>query len=530
MSRHKQQSRTAISRETDCCSAVGSADYRHQLVREAEFVSDQQTVSQILDDYKTQKAICRSFTESTTLGGFSTEYHHNADPPAQLLSRPHSRAAVRKTHHRRTGRRRRPHSEADVRRCGDSPPSPPPGHISPQPSAAVGGHEVTVQSLGLTVTLAGGVVTTAGCNVWGGSGVGSEASWTGPRALHLPKVRKVWGRGGSWFAQTDEGLYAWGDNTSGQLGVGVASTVVRQPLLVKIKRSAHEVIPHLHGTFIRTSKGWLVSSASAPVAVPTAMRVTRWYRGGDTSFAWSQSGLHAMGGNWAGQCGTGGGRVISTLTPVDLPTDAQDRVDRVASNGESTFIFIGRRCFACGDNTSGQLGLGLDTESVAVPTELPFEVKTVSLGKNLSLFLTAEGPRLAGDNSVLQLSPLEAGAAVRDTLRGRNWHKVDECLRTAALIDLPWHVNAVTAIDGAAFVRKDHGIWYARGDNTGGRLGVGAAMPAVTSWMSVKADAVHRIRAVHGATVFITRDSALVAGTGPLTGGMPRNRPVKLEG
>ncbi len=43
---------------------------------------------------------------------------------------------------------------------------------------------------------------------------------TGPRLIRLPPVLRVWHYSGRWFANTARGLYAWGWNSFGRLGVG----------------------------------------------------------------------------------------------------------------------------------------------------------------------------------------------------------------------------------------------------------------------------------------------------------------------
>ncbi len=116
---------------------------------------------------------------------------------------------------------------------------------------------------------------------------------------------------------------------------------------------------------------------TTPTPIPGSEGVTRW--GGDfvTTFGFSDDGLLACGCNADGQCGIGSTeRHITTLTPVDLPDDVKGRVDRVIC-GVSSFFITGRRCFGCGMNETGQLGIGSDKEAISTPTELPVPVDDI---------------------------------------------------------------------------------------------------------------------------------------------------------
>ncbi len=240
-----------------------------------------------------------------------------------------------------------------------------------------------------------GRVYAEGSNVVGECGIGSEEhEVTRPRLVRLPPVLQVWCGNRTTFAKTARGLYAWGDNSMGQLGVSspndYESLPCRLPLTV-------DICSMMDRTFFRPTptSDWLATGANyhgasgvgphqhrliKPAVIPQSGRVDQWTAMGMTTFGWinGQDGAEivACGNNEDGQAGVDDFiDAITTLTPVALPEDVKGRVDRIITdNNQSAFFICGRRCFACGNNESGQLGLGTQDAVVMYPAELPVPV------------------------------------------------------------------------------------------------------------------------------------------------------------
>ncbi len=96
-------------------------------------------------------------------------------------------------------------------------------------------------------------------------------------------------------------------------------------------------------------------------------------------------------------CGVGSTDDVTTLTPVVLPDDVRGRVDRVVSCNGSSFFITDRRCFGCGSNGEGQLGLG-HTNYVNAPTELPIPVNDIIAYCSLTVIRSGDTLLACGDN------------------------------------------------------------------------------------------------------------------------------------
>ncbi len=217
------------------------------------------------------------------------------------------------------------------------------------------------------------------------------------------RVTRWVGCRGTAFAWTDEGLMAAGYNWESKTGTGIQSMFIPGLTRVAVDDEILEVQSFPCQTFFRTAGGWLSCGANItgslgvghhhtaqfPEPVPHSASVTRWASVGDAFFAWADQGL-MMCGNYFSS-GTDCVTInydVDALTPVALPDDVKGRVDRVVGKNTSSFIFSGRRCFAVGRNSHGQLGVGSDEKHIHAPIELPFPVDDVVAGHNCTVFRT----------------------------------------------------------------------------------------------------------------------------------------------
>jgi alpha-tubulin suppressor-like RCC1 family protein len=284
--------------------------------------------------------------------------------------------------------------------------------------AAGGSH-----SLALT---ASGAVMSWGLNTQGQLGDGSTAQKTSPVA--------VTGLGGSVIvaiaagashsvALTSTGtVFAWGQNTAGQLGQGStspssSSTPVQVPGLTGVMaiaaHSDHTLAVKSDGAVVawgnnwngQTGDGTNVNPRSSPVAMLGPAGITRIAAGENFSLALKTSGL-ATGTLWStgynnyGQLGDG--TIDSRNTPL---SGASDVVALEAGDLQTLVITVDGALWVWGGNVNSQIGDGttlpryLPTRLHAVPEGL-----AVDGGTAHSLLLAADGRILGwGGNAVGQL-------------------------------------------------------------------------------------------------------------------------------
>ncbi len=276
----------------------------------------------------------------------------------------------------------------------------------------------TYTDCGTDVDLCGSRLFARGSNVHGGCCVSplTHAFLTKPAWIRLPPVLSVYWGEGSWLANTTRGLYAWGRNDSNRLGN--APQIIEKPILIMTDHVT-SVWCFDYVTIIGTKTSWvafgndMVDVIKYNVAGPGAS----WYSHHMAVFAWTADGRVLAGGwNECGQLGAGQsvGWTVSPLTPVALPDGVKGRVDRIYTEGSSTFFFVGTRCFACGYNNHGQLGVGIEGHDIITPTEVPLPVSDVATFGSTTIFTTPDrqfmicGPTPPHFDSTLPHSPTPA--------------------------------------------------------------------------------------------------------------------------
>ncbi len=370
-------------------------------------------------------------------------------------------------------------------------------------------NKLVFKSGGLTIELNDGQVFSKGCNLRGRAGVGSTAPWITTRTwIRLPPALGLWYGFGSWFVKTTHGVYAWGDNRVGKLGIASRDWAVISPHRVRLDRpeAVVDIRSYDHMTLIQDGQGWIGcgfndlqamqrlteeegtctedlpvlqrygvghSNHTAPMRLETAAHVLDIHCNLMSVFVWSIDGLHACGLNNRGQLGVGNeDPEVAEACPVVLPVAHRTAIHRIITGWFVTFFFTGETCYAVGRNTTGQLGLGFTGPDVRVPTPLPFPVAAIGTHAGATVIRSGRALLVCGNNSSRQLSASPADVIARPVP-----------------LDLPAPVSAVIIGPDALFIRRQaDGGWLARGRNEEGQLGVGLSIDIVADWTPIALD------------------------------------------
>lgn len=203
-----------------------------------------------------------------------------------------------------------------------------------------------------------GQVFSFGENTHGQLGLGDFNRRNSPTLITFPgnaHINFIAARGGQSFAIDREGrLYAWGENTHGQLGLGDIN---------------NRILPEL-------------------VPLPPRTYITHVTSSGNHSLALDSEGrLYAWGENQWGQLGLGdfNSRIIPTLVPIKSNAPI---FQIVSGGGHNLALDKEGRLYAWGRNYCGELGLeaALRQETLNTPTQvsLPANSQIVSLAAGSS--------------------------------------------------------------------------------------------------------------------------------------------------
>jgi alpha-tubulin suppressor-like RCC1 family protein len=252
-------------------------------------------------------------------------------------------------------------------------------------------------------------------------------------------------------AGSSVGVFAWGDNTYGQLGNGSST-----------------------GPDICNGSS-PCGTTPAPVLLPAGVSPTAIAGGGQFALAIGSDGhLYA----WGSALGLGNGDTTNSDTPVVVPLPSGVTPTAVAA-GEQTGYAIGSdgTLYAWGNNIVGQLGDG--TSSVA-PTFLPVVVsfpsgvtpKAVAAGGDFAVAIGSDGKLYAwGDN--------QTGELGNGTNTGPDACAPPQfaCGTTPAPVLLPSGVTptAIAGGFGTAYALGSDGKLYAWGEDSLGELGNGSS-------------------------------------------------------
>ncbi|MDA8417704.1 MAG: fibronectin type III domain-containing protein [Desulfobacteraceae bacterium] len=292
---------------------------------------------------------------------------------------------------------------------------------------------------------------------------------------------------------SDGTVWAWGDNSAGQLGDGTTvSRFVPEPVpglknVVAIAAGRlHTVVLLADGTvwaWGNNAAGQLGLDAAShpaslvPVQVPGLSQVRAISAGGGTSVALMSDGtVEAWGFNGYGQLGDGG--TITRSTPQPVPGLKGVTAITVAGGLNVTALLADGTVWAWGDNSAGQLGLGAGGPVRSLsPVQVPglSNVAAIAEGRAQTVALLKDGTVWVwGNNSYGQLG-LGAGSL----------GQVSSPVQVPGLSQ----VQAIAAGWWNTFALRADGSLMAWGDNLSGQLGVGSAAfisqsPAVVAGLS----------------------------------------------
>ncbi|MEL7642442.1 MAG: C10 family peptidase [Solidesulfovibrio sp.] len=283
---------------------------------------------------------------------------------------------------------------------------------------------------------ADGTVWAMGENTYGQLGTGNTTAHTLPVKVSglpsdSPAADIAAGSNHSLVLLADGTVWAFGANTSGQLGIGAAV----------------DATPHPTPTQITTLSGIAGISAGAS----------------DSSMARTNGGLWTWGQNNVGQLGTGD--TATRSQPVQVVTAASaPYVKNGAMGRDHALLFMSDgKAYGFGDNSHGQLGTG-DTTSLTAKGAAVVGltgVKQVMVGDGFSLALKTNGLVYGfGANNLGQLGTGDTAGADQT-----------QPVLTPGLSQ----VETIAAGYAFGLVRQADGAVAAFGDNTAGQLGQGTA-------------------------------------------------------
>src|SRR5580693_6434843 len=172
------------------------------------------------------------------------------------------------------------------------------------------------------------------------------------------------------FIITEDGLYSFGYNNFGQLGLG---------------NNTHQNIPHKITQF---NSNTIVSIAC----------------GGNHSFVLTKDGLYSFGCNYNGELGLGNNtnqNIAHKITQFN-----SDTIVSIACGCNHSLVLTKDGLYSFGYNEYGQLGLGNNTDQNIPHKITQFNSNTIvsiACGRNHSLVLTKDGLYSFGNNEYGQL-------------------------------------------------------------------------------------------------------------------------------
>ncbi len=325
--------------------------------------------------------------------------------------------------------------------------------------------------------------------------------------MRMPPITGVVHREGSWFAMTAAGVYAWGLNSSGQLGIGSRAPHVCRPIRVDLA-GVLSVHPHDCVTFFRTTEGWQAAGdnsvgqlalgaasddvVTTPAVIPDSRSITSIQCTGGQTFAALGDNILACGDNATQQLGTGlQDRTLASLTPVIAPNGVSLAGARVVSGTGCTFFTIPApppptpvsdtedvppidptprpTCYVCGSNASCQIAQAARFAVIPCLRPLPFAVSNV-----LTLAKTTV---MVSDGHLLGV-----GLDDFNQLTKAKTHIVK--VGTLLLLQLPAPITAIVQHHKILWVRAG-GAWYGRGWNYHKAVGSGSRAVSVMKWEAV---------------------------------------------
>lgn len=280
----------------------------------------------------------------------------------------------------------------------------------------------------------------------------------------------------SLYAITENGeLYAWGDNSDGQLGIGNTDNQTKPVKVTGITGKIKQLLTFQHyygGAFFDyfyvyaiTEDGSLYSSVSIN-STPTKVNLPGKVINLIGQFAILEDGsLYAWGSNENGQLGIGSENdYVDTPTKVNLPGKVKEVKQNAFSS--STYVLLeDGTLYTCGSNYYGQLGLGSDEKKVSILTKvnLPGKIKELMLLDTSygSLYAILEDGSLYSWGDNYYNGQLGVGSE-------------NDYVNTPTKVNLPGKIKELIIYGLSIYAMLEDGSLYAWGYNGIGLLGVGS--------------------------------------------------------
>lgn len=239
--------------------------------------------------------------------------------------------------------------------------------------------------------------------------------------------------------KSDGNLYACGDNTGFQLGVGKDSSERRMFSKVKIDNVKYVSCGSKHSVAV-TKDGFAYGAGTSNVGQLGVIESTVYYEftklpiddvksvacGYDFTFVLKNDGtLYSAGLNSSGQLGLGDTNNRATFTKVNI-----DSVKDVVTYNQSVFIIkMDGTAHACGLNSSGQLGINSTlNKSVFNKIEGMDNVKQIACGGSHTILIKNDGTMYTtGYNALGQLGTGNNNNSIVFTLSSINNVKYASC-------------------------------------------------------------------------------------------------------
>ena len=257
------------------------------------------------------------------------------------------------------------------------------------------------------------------------------------------------------LALINDTVWAWGDNSQGQLGKGIAGGYSSIPNQVQ-------------------------ASANIKLPTPILQTVSNLAAGGSHALALLSDGsVASWGNNGSGQLGRTGDATIGNYV-VDGSGSLLGNITAISAGSNHSLALTGSgTVLAWGDNTYGQLGYTTTGSSSLIPSEVTLSdgvtplsnIISIGTGNTVSYAIDTSGSVWAwGDNTYGELGNGTSGTT-------RNYADYVYNARTGGAKNTAFTAMKVTGGDGYSLALKKDGTVYAWGDNHAGLLGVDPSTP-----------------------------------------------------
>ena len=297
--------------------------------------------------------------------------------------------------------------------------------------------------------------------------------------VNVDNVKKViCGDNFSYIIKNDNTIWSTGANTYGQLGLGNTDTkyLFTNVSINNVKQIAcggsHTMILKNDGTLWAAgynNYGQLglgdTNNRSMFTQVPDITDVAQVACGDSHTFILKNDGtIWSTGRNSNGQLGLG--TMDSSKTLFNKITTNADNIKQLFCGGNGSFILKNDgTAWSCGDNSSGQLGLGSTNASIytftkcTVTAEYNSNVTSIACGGTHTLIIKDNTVFACGDNST-------GGLGTGDLKYRNSFVKSISMTETTAYISAGPMRSIVIDTDGNV---------YSCGDNSSGELGIGSS-------------------------------------------------------